>query len=69
MPVTKKLSYQWYNTPNIHFCTVTDFETLCEKKNIRIETREFAAEKLADKIFKEILPNLFSDTAIYLLTK
>jgi methionine biosynthesis protein MetW len=69
MPVTKKLSYQWYNTPNIHFCTVTDFETLCEKKNIRIETREFAAEKLADKNFKEILPNLFSDTAIYLLTK
>jgi len=32
MPVTKELSYQWYDTPNIHFCTVKDFEVLCAEK-------------------------------------
>ena len=30
MPVTKALSYEWYDTPNIHFCTITDFVVLCE---------------------------------------
>ncbi len=69
MPVTKKLNYQWYNTPNIHFCTVSDFEALCAKKNILIKSRRFAAEHFADKFLKGILPNLFSDTAIYLLSK
>ncbi|MFT7267396.1 MAG: methionine biosynthesis protein MetW, partial [Porticoccus sp.] len=34
MPVTKRLIYQWYNTPNIHFCTVSDFEALCSDKGI-----------------------------------
>src|ERR1700722_7110711 len=29
MPVTKSLSYQWYETPNIHFCTTRDFVELC----------------------------------------
>ncbi len=36
MPVTKQLSYSWYDTPNIHFCTIRDFEQLCEQMNIRI---------------------------------
>ena len=30
MPVTDKLTYQWYETPNIHFCTLTDFRELCD---------------------------------------
>ena len=39
MPVTKALPNRWYNTPNIHLCTVSDFEKLCEKKGIRILQR------------------------------
>ena len=39
MPVTKTLSYQWYDTPNIHFCTITDFVILAEKLGITIEDR------------------------------
>lgn len=69
MPVTKQLSYQWYDTPNIHFCTVKDFEVLCAEKNIRIKHREFVAERFPDRQIKGIYPNLFSDTAIYLLSK
>lgn len=37
MPVTKKLSYEWYETPNIHFCTIRDFVKLCNDLNIKVE--------------------------------
>ena len=37
MPVTKKLSHTWYDTPNIHFCTLKDFVNLCDKMEIEIE--------------------------------
>ncbi|TNF03595.1 MAG: methionine biosynthesis protein MetW [Gammaproteobacteria bacterium] len=69
MPVTKQLSYQWYDTPNIHFCTVDDFEALCAEKDIRLLHREFVANRLPDRQIKGIWPNLFSDTAIYHLSK
>lgn len=37
MPVTDRLGYQWWDTPNIHFCTLADFTTLCRDLSIRIE--------------------------------
>ena len=37
MPMTKGLPYQWYETPNIHFFTIKDFENLCKELNIVIE--------------------------------
>lgn len=37
MPVTKQLSYEWYNTPNIHFCTIHDFTALCQEIGCQIE--------------------------------
>ena len=37
MPVTKRLSHTWYDTPNIHFCTLKDFVNLCDKMEIEIE--------------------------------
>ena len=36
MPVTKQLAYQWYDTPNIHFFTYSDFEALCRERNITV---------------------------------
>ncbi|MEZ5530536.1 MAG: methionine biosynthesis protein MetW [Porticoccaceae bacterium] len=69
MPVTKQLTYQWYDTPNIHFCTVDDFEALCVEKGIRTLHREFVAARLPDRQIKGIWPNLFSETAIYHLSK
>lgn len=39
MPVTKTLSYEWYDTPNIHFCTIRDFIILCEELGFVIEHR------------------------------
>lgn len=69
MPVTKQLSHQWYDTPNIHFCTVHDFDALCEEKNIRILHREVATERTPDRQLKGVWPNLFGETAIYHLAK
>ena len=61
MPVSKSLPYQWYNTPNIHLCTVADFDAFCAAHAFRVlervvlhETRRVTA-----------LPNLLGSLAIY----
>lgn len=69
MPVTRQLPYQWYDTPNIHFCTVKDFESLCRAQSIRVLHREFVAERFPDRLFKSAWPNLFCATAVYHLAK
>lgn len=38
MPVTPDLPYSWYDTPNIHFCTIRDFIGLCDEIGARVET-------------------------------
>lgn len=65
MPVTRQLPYEWYDTPNIHFCTVRDFEALCRQLGTRILDRAFVAERLPDRLLQQTLPNLFCATAIY----
>ena len=39
MPVSERMPYQWYNTPNIHWCTLQDFDRLCAQNNIRVLER------------------------------
>lgn len=69
MPVTRQLSYQWYDTPNIHFCTIRDFEALCRDLDIRILDRATIASGPIGRQLKGIWPNLFAQTAIYRLSK
>jgi len=69
MPVTKRLPYQWYDTPNIHFCTVSDFEALCRDKGYQILNREMISLSPINSALKNIWPNLFAETAVYHLTK
>lgn len=69
MPVTKQLAYQWYDTPNIHFCTVNDFEALCAEKGIRVLDLEVVAQRAPDHLLKDLHPNAFAETAIYHLSK
>ncbi|WP_417671211.1 methionine biosynthesis protein MetW [Roseibium sp.] len=38
MPVTKYLPYEWYNTPNIHFCSLRDFVELCKELDATVDT-------------------------------
>lgn len=68
MPVSDLLPYEWYNTPNIHFCTFKDFEVLCHEKNITVLHREVVNEQTL-QFLGDISPNLFGETAIYHLRK
>jgi methionine biosynthesis protein MetW len=65
MPVSKFLPYQWYDTPNIHFCTTEDFETLCREKHIHILNRRYLSASRKSNMMARYWPNLFGFTAIY----
>ncbi len=68
MPVTKRLPYQWYDTPNIHFCTVADFEALCATKGYSILHRTMLSQTGINLALKDLWPNMFAETAVYHLT-
>jgi methionine biosynthesis protein MetW len=71
MPITPTLDDAWFDTPNIHLCTILDFVDLCRKMDIRIEygfalnalgrQRKFAATN--------ILANVFGEQALFVLTR
>ena len=61
MPVSKELPYQWYDTPNVHHCTLVDFESLCEKLGFRVLERVV----LRDGDPVSVMPNLLGSLAIY----
>ncbi len=69
MPVSDLLPYEWYDTPNIHFCTLKDFEVLCKDRNIRILDGDVVSEKGASKTLAALHKNLFGETAVYHLTR
>lgn len=45
MPMSESLSYPWYETPNIHFCTLTDFIDLCEQMQLEVRERHAVGGK------------------------
>ena len=71
MPVSDTLPYQWYETPNIHFCTIKDFAVLCEELGITIERGQSLARAGAARRIGSTLAwaNLFGEQAVYLLRK
>ena len=64
-PKTRLFPYDWYDSPNIHFLTVRDFENLAAKQGFRIERRYFVAGTRS----LSILPNLLAEVAVYLVSK
>lgn len=69
MPVSDLMPYEWYNTPNIHFCTFRDFEALCQEMNLGVLERRVVAHKPAGRILGRLRPNLFGETGIYRVSK
>ena len=71
MPVTKTLSYQWYDTPNIHFCTIRDFVILAESLGIAIEARVMVDGRGHKTKFtgRGRAANLFGEQGVFLLRK
>ena len=71
MPVNKHLPNEWYNTPNLHMCTIKDFVNFCDKKNINL----FRSIALHEETVSEInnknlnIKNLFSELGIFLVEK
>ena len=61
MPVSDNLPYQWFDTPNVHLCTIADFERFCEERRIRIVERKV----LTNGATVKALPNLRGALAIY----
>lgn len=61
MPVSQSLPYQWYDTPNIHLCTVADFDAFCTEHAFRVLERVVLHETRS----VTIAPNLLGSLAIY----
>jgi len=70
MPITEGLPYSWYDTPNIHFFTLKDFENLCKEMNIVIENSIGLTNKGKQfSINNSLLPtNIITHEAIFLLS-
>jgi methionine biosynthesis protein MetW len=71
MPVTKDLPYSWYDTPNIHFCTIRDFIGLCDEVGAKVE-RATALDGNGQKIGFSMpwwFWNFFGQQAVFLLKR
>jgi methionine biosynthesis protein MetW len=66
IPVTKSLPNNWFDTPNIHLCTLRDFEALCREKSINILERTVVDHTHSKStLLMRLFPNLFGEIAIY----
>ena len=71
MPITKTLPDEWYNTPNLHMCTIRDFFHFVKSKDIKI-FKSLALNNLNSSIINESnlgVKNLFADLGIFLIEK
>ncbi|HQN47000.1 MAG TPA: methionine biosynthesis protein MetW, partial [Rugosibacter sp.] len=64
MPVSEDLPYEWFDTPNLRFFTILDFESLCSKMELVIRERQVLDEQ-GNLILEE--PNFLGSLAIYRL--
>ena len=65
MPISDNLPYQWYDTPNVHMCTVADFDAFCARKKLRVLSRLV----LNHDREQPVLPNLMGTLALYRLAR
>lgn len=63
-PVTQALPYQWHNTPNLHFLSLSDFIRYCRDNRLTVEKSVYLKETFAARA----LPNLFAQVGIFLIS-
>ncbi len=69
MPVTPSLPYQWYDTPNIHLCTLRDFEAMADDLEMKIEsTVPVGADGRRAPALAGLARNLLAERAVYTLS-
>ena len=68
MPQSKILPYNWFDSPNIHLCTIKDFEIFCEDNQIRIQ-KKILINSSSDVFLPFFFGNFFAYQAIFSITK
>ncbi len=69
MPVSQDIPYAWYDTPNIHFCTIRDFDALCAERKFKVLNRRVVDDKHKHSALMNLWPNFFGINAIYQITR
>lgn len=69
MPVSKQLPHKWYDTPNIHLCTIQDFEQLCAELGFTINSFIAVNRNGRNGLSLKLLPNLFGEIALFRFSK
>ena len=69
MPITKNLPDEWYNTPNLHMCTIKDFFNFCENRKIKLDKSLALHNEKISSINKHNLniKNLSAELGIFLI--
>ena len=69
MPITSKLNSTWFETENIHLCTISDFTDLCDQLNLKIKQTVTIASNKQKRFFGKPnkLANIFAEEAIFLI--
>lgn len=65
MPVSRALPHEWYNTPNIHLCTLRDFNRLCRQEGIEILESEVVDHAHRRRLGLRLFPNVLGEIALY----
>ncbi len=65
VPVTPSLPYKWYDTPNLHFLSISDFIDYCRLRGLKIQASAFVSKRKR----VSFLPNLFAEEGVFLLSK
>jgi len=66
-PVTEQLPFAWYNSPNIHFLSMKDFDSFCESLDVRVEKRIPLTQSRIAPV--KIAPNVFAEQLIYVTSR
>lgn len=70
MPISKRLPFKWYDTPNIHLLTINDFFEYAKQNNIKIlKSMYFTSGKEKKNLFSKKISSLFAEEAIFVLSK
>ena len=69
MPVSSHLPHDWHNTPNIHLCTIKDFDELCREEDFRVISRFVFNQSGRSSAISRLWRNIFAVTAFYRLAR
>ena len=70
MPKSKLLPYEWYDTPNVHLLTISDFFEFCQKRNINIEKSVYLTKRKSRSSFLiQNIANFFTEEVVFVISR